>query len=43
MTEIIEALNMLEREKNISKEEMMLSIEKAVASACEKDFGKDTD
>ncbi len=43
MTEIIEALNMLEREKNISKEEMMLSIEKAVASACEKDFGENTE
>lgn len=41
MTEIIAALNMLEKEKNISKESMIDSIEKAIVSACEKDFGKD--
>ena len=41
MSEIIDALNMLEKEKNISKEEMILSIENAIRSACEKDFGKD--
>ena len=41
MTEIIEALNKLEKEKGISKEIMIESIEKAIISACEKDFGKD--
>ncbi|MCR5542824.1 MAG: transcription termination factor NusA [Eubacterium sp.] len=41
MSEIIEALNVLEKEKNISKEEMIESIEKAILSACEKDFGKE--
>ena len=41
MTDIIAALNMLEKEKNISKELMIDSIEKAIVSACERDFGKD--
>ena len=41
MSEIIEALKVLEKEKNISKEEMIESIEKAILSACEKDFGKE--
>ena len=41
MTEIIEALNMLEKEKNIEKAVMIDSIEKAIVSACERDFGKD--
>ncbi len=41
MSEIIEALNQLEREKNISKEVIMDAIEKSLASACERDFGKD--
>ena len=41
MTDIIAALNMLEKEKNISKELMIDSIEKAIISACERDFGKD--
>ncbi|MBP3718134.1 MAG: transcription termination/antitermination protein NusA [Eubacterium sp.] len=41
MTDIIVALNMLEEEKNISKEMMIDSIEKAIISACERDFGKD--
>ncbi len=41
MTDIIAALNMLEEEKNISKEMMIDSIEKAIISACERDFGKD--
>ena len=40
-TDIIAALNMLEEEKNISKEMMIDSIEKAIISACERDFGKD--
>lgn len=41
MSEIIEALNVLEKEKGISKEDMIESIEKAILSACEKDFGKE--
>ena len=41
MSEIIDALNVLEKEKSISKEEMIESIEKAITSACEKDFGKE--
>jgi len=43
MKEIIDALDMLEKDKHISKEVMMEAIEKAVASACEQDFGKNTD
>ncbi|MDD6327575.1 MAG: transcription termination factor NusA [Eubacteriales bacterium] len=41
MSEIIDALNQLEKEKNISKEVIMDAIEKSLLSACEKDFGKD--
>jgi len=41
MSEIIDALNQLEKEKNISKEVIMDAIEKSLISACEKDFGKD--
>ncbi len=41
MSEIIEALNQLEKEKNISKEVIMDAIEKSLVSACERDFGKD--
>lgn len=41
MSEIIDALNQLEREKNISKEVIMEAIEKSLITACEKDFGKD--
>ena len=41
MSEIIDALNQLEKEKNISKEVIMDAIEKSLVSACEKDFGKD--
>ena len=41
MSDIIEALNMLEKEKGISKQTMIDSIEKAIVSACERDFGKD--
>ncbi len=43
MSEIIAALNELEREKNISKEKLMETIERSLYSACEKDFGKDAD
>lgn len=43
MSEIIDALNQLEKEKNISKEVIMDAIEKSLASACEKDFGKDAE
>ena len=41
MSDIIEALNMLEKTKGIKKEVLISSIEKAIVSACEKDFGKD--
>ena len=41
MSEIIDALNVLEKEKDIKKEEMIEAIEKAITSACEKDFGKE--
>ena len=41
MSEIIEALNTLEKEKQISKEDMIEAIERAITSACEKDFGKE--
>ena len=43
MSEIIEALNQLEKERNISKDLIMDAIEKSVQAACEKDFGKDSD
>lgn len=42
MSEIIDALNQLEREKSVSKELVMEAIEKSLVAACEKDFGKDT-
>ena len=42
MSEIIDALNLLAKEKNLDKEEVMQGIEKAIASACEKDYGKNT-
>ena len=41
MSDIIEALKKLEEEKGIPKQTMIESIEKAIVSACEKDFGKD--
>ncbi|MBQ9278628.1 MAG: transcription termination/antitermination protein NusA [Lachnospiraceae bacterium] len=41
MSEIIDALNQLEKEKGISKEKIMEKIEASLLSACEKDFGKD--
>lgn len=40
MSEIIDALNQLEKEKDISKELLMDAIEKSLVSACEKDYGK---
>lgn len=43
MSEIIDALDYLEKEKNISKDELMTAIEEAVKKACEQDFGKNTD
>ena len=43
MQEIIEALDQLEKEKGISKDLIMEAIEKSLNSACEKDFGKDTE
>ena len=41
MSEIIDALNQLEKEKGISKDKIMEKIETSLISACEKDFGKD--
>ena len=41
MSEIIDALNQLEKEKGISKDKIMEKIEASLISACEKDFGKD--
>lgn len=41
MVEIIEALNQLEKEKNISKDAIMDAIVKSLVSACVEDFGKD--
>ena len=41
MSEIIDALNKLEKEKGISKDKIMEKIEASLLSACEKDFGKD--
>lgn len=41
MSEIIDALNQLEKEKGISKDKIMEKIETSLVSACERDFGKD--
>lgn len=41
MSEIIDALNQLEKEKSISKDKIMDAIEKSLEKACELDFGKD--
>lgn len=41
MSEIIDALNQLEKEKNISKDKIMDAIEKSLEKACELDLGKD--
>ena len=41
MSEIIAALDQLEKEKNISRDKLMEAIEKSIRDACEKDYGKD--
>lgn len=41
MSEIIDALNQLEREKSVSKELIMEAIEKSLVAACVNDYGKD--
>ena len=38
MSEIIEALNQLEKEKNISKDILLDAIERSLKAACKKDF-----
>ncbi len=40
MSELISALNQIEKEKGIEKEELIEAIEKAILDACKKDFGK---
>lgn len=40
MSELIEALNQLQKEKNIEKEIIMQAIEDSLVAACNKDFGK---
>ena len=40
MSELISALEQIEKEKGISKESIIESIEKAILEACKKDFGK---
>ena len=39
-TELIEALNVLEKEKNISKETLLEAIEQSLLQACKNHFGK---
>lgn len=41
MSEIIEALNQLEKERNISKDVLLDAIEKSLKAACKKDFDTD--
>lgn len=41
MSEIIEALNQLEKEKNISKDVLLEAIERSLKTACKKDFDTD--
>lgn len=40
MSELIDALNQLEKEKNIDKEVLMEAIEASLVAACKRDFGK---
>ena len=40
MSELISALNQIEKEKGIAKEDLIEAIEKAILDACKKDFGK---
>ena len=39
-TELLEALNMLEKEKEISKETLLDAIENSLLNACKNHFGK---
>ena len=39
-TELLEALNILEKEKDISKETLLEAIENSLLSACKNHFGK---
>ena len=39
-TELMEALNILEKEKNISKEVLLEAIEQSLIQACKNHFGK---
>ena len=39
-TELMEALNILEQEKNISKETLLEAIEQSLLQACKNHFGK---
>ena len=41
MSEIIEALNQLEKERNISKDVLLEAIERSLKTACKKDFNTD--
>lgn len=41
MSELIEALNQLEKERNISKDVLLEAIEKSLKTACKKDFDTD--
>ena len=41
MSEIIEALNQLEKERNISKDVLLEAIERSLKTACKKDFDTD--
>ena len=41
MSEIIEALNQLEKERNISKDVLLDAIERSLKTACKKDFNTD--
>ena len=38
--ELLEALNLLEKEKNISKETLLEAIENSLITACKNHFGK---
>ena len=39
-TELLEALNILEKEKDISKESLLDAIENSLLNACKSHFGK---
>ena len=40
MSELIDALNQLQKEKHIEKEVIMQAIEDSLVAACNRDFGK---